>query len=552
MTKKQSTTITILTIIAFILVVMVSSRLWFRLDITKNKTYTISAVVRNLHNEIPDQVRITYFVSDRLKAIHPLPGEIEDLLTEFAAFSRSKIRFISRDPVKSNMLQMVEQFGIVPMQYQTMDQDQSSIVTVYSGIVIEYLDQIDVLPMVFSRETGAPSTLETLEYDLTSRIRSMVRGSVRTLGIIVGDTHRRWDEDYQALQNSFMQAGYQTRLLTWGDEIPETLPALFVLGGVEGLNEIALYQIDRYIQTGGKVLFTVKGVHVETSGNMEARQMTDNGLLDMLEWYGVGVLPEIVLDTAALAMRYQTRTPSGMVQLHIVQNNQWIRVMRENRNPDHPVSANLSGLDLYWASPLYLLGREGVEAAHLFTSTGDAWAMQEPYYVSPEQTFMMDRDAQTTGGRKILGVSLSGIIPSFFADKPILLLSDEVELPEMPLVARPARIIIIGETDFATSFLGVTNGMHNLDFLVQAADWLSNDEDIIGIRPRTVSSERLDKITDPEQRSTAMRFARIINVFLVPLLVVFAGIFLALKRRAKSQLRAVIDRADEKEHQDGV
>ena len=557
MTKKQATTITLLTIIAFVLVIMVSSRLWFRLDITKNKTYTISAVSRNLHNEIPDQVRITYFVSDRLKSIHTLPGEIEDLLNEFAAYSRGKIRFISRDPVKSNMVQFTEQFGIVPLQYQTMEQDQASIVTVYTGITIEYLDQIDVLPMVFSRESGAPSTLETLEYDLTSRIRSLVRGSARTLGIIVGDTNRRWDDDYRVLQGSFLQAGYQPRLLTWGEEIPESIPALFVLGGVEDLHETALYQIDRYIQTGGRVLFTVKGVHVDISGNLEARLMVDGGLLEMLEWYGVGVLPELVSDVTALTMQYQTQTASGMRQIRLIQYPQWIRVRNENRNPDHPVSANFAGLDLYWASPLYLIEREGVTAAPLFSSTRDAWTMREPFQISPELAGMMNRDAASTSGRKILGASLSGIIPSFFADKPKPFLSDETELPDMPFEARPARLIIVGEIDFATSFLGVTNGQHNLDFLVQTADWLSNDDDIIGIRPRTVSTERLDKIISPDQQIAAMRFARITNVYIVPLLVVFAGIFLALRRRAKSQLRAinggtVNDSGSEKEHQDGI
>ena len=63
MTKKQVTIITVLSIAAIVLGLLVSRRLWFRLDLTKNHTYTISGVSKNLYTEIPDQVRITYFLS---------------------------------------------------------------------------------------------------------------------------------------------------------------------------------------------------------------------------------------------------------------------------------------------------------------------------------------------------------------------------------------------------------------------------------------------------------------------------------------------------------
>ena len=543
MTKKQTITITTLTIIAIVLALMVSSRLWFRLDLTKGSTYTISAVSRNLHNEIPDQIRITYYLSDKLKAIHPLPGEIEDLLREYAAFSRGKIRLSVKDPAKADMTSTVEQLGIIPQQIQTMEQDQASLMTIYTGIVIEYLDKVEVLPVVFS--------LETLEYDLTSRIRSMVRGSSRMLGVIAADYSRSWNEDYRLLQGAYIQAGYQLRLIQQGQDIPDTLPALLVLGGAESLDDIALYQIDRYIRAGGKVLFTVKSVYIDTDANLDARLVEDGGLLAMLSSYGVTVLPEIVMDRSALTMQYQTRSATGMMQIRITRNPQWIRVLGENGNAGHPVSANFGGLDMYWANPLQLHPPQGIEAAGLFTSTADAWSMREPFYTNPEIAYLMDRDAASTKGRKILGASLAGIFPSWFYGLPKPLraagpaggLSDE--LPDMPREAQEGRILVIGETDFATSFLSVTGGQRNLDFLVQAADWLCNDDDIIGIRSRAASAGRLDKIVDEEERAAAIRFAQLVNVYLVPLLVIAAGIIFALRRRARAH-------SGEKEHQDGV
>jgi len=547
MTKRQATILSALTITALVLAVLVSRRLWFRLDLTRNKTYTISSVSRNLHNEITDQVRITYYLSDRLKAIHPLPGEIEDLLREYVAFSQGKIRLTLRDPVKANLADQVERLGIAPQQIQTMEQDQASIMTVYTGLVIEYLDNIEVLPVVFS--------LETLEYDLTSRIRALIRERSRLLGVIVGDNPRRWNEQYRPLQSAYTQAGYQFQVINPGGEIPDTLPALLVLGGVETLDESTQYYIDRYIQTGGKVLFSVKSVHVETEETLEARLQYDGGLLAMLSSYGVSVLPEIAMDRSALTMQYQTRGPRGSIQFRITRNPQWIGVLGENGNPQHPASANFGGLDLYWANPLTLNAPEGVEADYLFTSTDEAWSMREPYSTNPENPRLMERDAPETRGRKILGASLAGTFPSWFAGRPKPQQPEGLELPDMPFEAKPSRIIVIGETEFATTFLNVTQGNRNLDFLVQAADWLCNDDDIIGIRNRETGSGRLDKITDNEKRAAAMKLAQIVNIFVVPLLVVVAGVLLALRRRAMAQPRgetAASKTGSEKEPQHGV
>jgi gliding-associated putative ABC transporter substrate-binding component GldG len=521
MTKRQAATLSILVIIIIVLSLMVSRRLWFRLDLTSSKSYTISAVSRNLHNEIPDQIRITYFISDKLKTMYPMPGEIEDLLREYAGYSRGKIQVMVRDPVKMNVANEVEQLGIMPQQIPIFEQDQRSIITVYTGLLIEYLDQIEVLPVVFS--------LETLEYDLTSRIRSMVRGTSRLLGVIVGDKPWSWNEEYRQLQGAYMYSGYQLRLISPGEEIPETLPALLVLGGVESFDDTALYHIDRYIQSGGKALFAVKNIQVDTETTLEARLLSDGGLLSMLSTYGVTVVPEIVMDSSALPMQYQTRTPNGSIQFRIIKNPQWLNVLGENGNPSHPVSANFSGLDMFWAGHLELNAPYGIEADYLFTSTGEAWSIREPFYTNPEAMYLFERDMSETLGVKILGASLAGTFPSWFSGLP----KPDVELPDMPSEARASRIIVVCDTDFATSFMNASGGTRNLDFLVQAADWLCNDDDIIGIRARASQSGRLDKIFDTDSRKSAMQYAQFINVYTIPLLVIAAGVFRAFYGRRK-------------------
>jgi ABC-type uncharacterized transport system involved in gliding motility auxiliary subunit len=256
----------------------------------------------------------------------------------------------------------------------------------------------------------------------------------------------------------------------------------------------------------------------------------------MIASYGVIIRPELALDRNALTLQYQTRMPSGAVQFRIVRYPLWIGVMQDNGNPQHPVSANFSGLDLYWASPLELHPPGGVEAVPLFTSSPEAWIMRDEFYTSPEMPYLFERSAAETMGKKNLGASLSGEFPSFFkgSPKPVRDGSDE-ELPDMPQYASQSRMIVIGDTDFATNMISATNARQNLDFLLRAADWLVSDDDIVGIRSKQPHVGRLDKIFDPDRRAAAMRFVQIVNVGLIPIFVIAAGFVLASRRRKRSR-----------------
>jgi ABC-type uncharacterized transport system involved in gliding motility auxiliary subunit len=538
MTKRAFTIITVLSIAAMVLIVLISQRLWFRLDLTENKAYTISPVSRNLHSEIPDQVRITYYLSEKLAAVHPVPRELEDLLREYAAYSRGKIRLTVRDPLKAGLNREVESLGIIPQQIEVVEQDQTNIAMVYSGIVIEYLDEKEVIPFAFN--------LETLEYDLTSRIRTLVRGNVREAAFLVGDPRKQWSRDYSILNQAFVQSGFRVRTISPGDEIPDSLPALFVLGGVEDLDDWALYRIDRYIQGGGKALFALDGVFVDDSNALQSRAMNDKGLQAMVSFYGATVKPELALDASALTLSYQSVDPSGSRVYRIIRYPLWIGVLPQNGNAAHPVTAAFSGVDVYWASPLELNPPEGVTAVPLFSTTPDAWSETKDFVANPEQSYQFQGELNETKGEKLLGAALTGKFPSWFAGlaKPVREGSEE-ELPDMPAEAKESRIIVIGDTDLASTLVQYTRSDRNFDFFLKAADWLGNDDDIIGIRSRQSSSGRFDKITDTDKKVRAMAFARSFNVIVIPLAVVVLGIFRALQRRRSLQRQG-------KETSDGV
>jgi gliding-associated putative ABC transporter substrate-binding component GldG len=524
MTKKQSTITLLLTLVALVLALAVSSRLWFRADLTRDKAYTLSKVSRELYKDIPNPVTITYYISGKLAQASPIPREIEDMLEEYATHSRGMINVVRRDPDKAKLEADMTQLGMAPRQIQVVEQNQATVAQVYSGILIEYLDQKSVMPWVISTDT--------LEYDLTSRIRALVRNETREIGVIVGDPGKSLDytqngPNYGLMKQAFQASGYEVREIRAGDEIPDSLKVLFVLGGAENLDDWALYRIDRFIQMGGKALFAVNGVTVDAQ-SMQARETKDKGLLAMLAGYGASVNTSMVLDKTALSVTFQMNEMNGFTSYRMVRYPEWIGVLPEDGNPDNPITSRFGGVDLFWASPITVSAPEGVKASTLFTSTKDAWLQTKDFQTNPEMLTVPAAGARA--GRQVLAVALTGTFPGAFAGKakPVREGSTET-LPDMPKSALPSRIVVVGDTNFIERVS--QRDLRNIDFLISAADWLGSDADLASIRNRSSGSGRLDKITDPARRAMVMNLSRGVNVFFVPIVVIVIGLVVCLRRR---------------------
>jgi hypothetical protein len=173
-----------------------------------------------------------------------------------------------------------------------------------------------------------------------------------------------------------------------------------------------------------------------------------------------------------------------------------------------------------------------VEAEILLTTSAQGWVQeQEGFATNPESPALTEGSGP--GGKKILAAALTGIFPSWFQGipKPRREGSAE-ELPGMPAEALPSRILVVADTDLATDLMWYTRSERNLDFILQALDWLGNDDDLLGIRSRSIRTGRLDRIADPVKRAGMMDLARFINILLVPLGIAAAGILVWWKRRA--------------------
>ena len=168
-----------LVFVAAILLAMNTTRYFGRIDMTETKEFTITNTTKEYIKTIPEQVNLTYFISDKVRAIAPAAGQIEDLLFEYAANSRGHISTTSVDPSKNIMEAYAKKMGITAQQVQIYDRNELAYSTVFSGILIQYLDRTMAIPFILDASN--------LEYELSSKIQKLVENTTTKIGLLSGD-----------------------------------------------------------------------------------------------------------------------------------------------------------------------------------------------------------------------------------------------------------------------------------------------------------------------------------------------------------------------------
>lgn len=503
-TRRQQIVILVLVLGVLLLMGLNTSRYFFRADLTEDKAFSISKVSQELFREIPQTVHLTYFVSDRLRSLTPVPGQIIDLLHEYVAYSHGKIRVTIEDPVKQGTVEAAHRFGIVPQQVQVIEKNEQRVSEVYSGLVIEYLDRTLAVPFVFNPDT--------LEYSLTLSIRRIVRNSEGAVAVMIADPARTLKRNFTMLAGQ-LGLSFRVKSVLPGEEIPKGIKVLVVIGGT-GLSAKQVQPIARFVARGGHALFAVKGLHVATERDLSATPVASSPLLDLLASYGVRVGTKMVLDQSARDYRLPQIVFGSLKWQVIGKYPEWVSILPQDVSPSNPITRRFPGLDLLWPSYLTVTSVPGITAERLVTTSPDAWLMAPPYVTNPFRVVGMGTSVATRG-QYLMAAALTGRFPS--------------GEPSVPGAA--SRIIVIADSDFASDLAKFSDSPYNALFLENAVEWLSSDSDLLTIKTRNFREARLNRIQIPETRATAIRVAEVINLVLVPLLVIAAGALRVYFRR---------------------
>lgn len=145
--------------------------LFFRIDLTKNKIYSISDASKKVVSTLNEPLSVNVFFTKNLPApYNSIELYLHDLLEEYSinANKHFNYRFYDVNPIgdsESENRQLANNYGIYPVQIRLIENDEIKFKQAYMGLVLIHGDIIEKIPTITSTDG--------LEYELTTTISKL-------------------------------------------------------------------------------------------------------------------------------------------------------------------------------------------------------------------------------------------------------------------------------------------------------------------------------------------------------------------------------------------
>jgi ABC-2 type transport system permease protein len=162
----------LLYLVVVVLVNLAASTLFFRIDLTKNRLYSLSPASKKVVSTLSEPLTIKVFFTSHLPApYNNIERYLHDLLQEYSIAGNHYFNYqfynISdegNEEARQNR-ELAASYGISPVQIQNIEQDQVKFQMAHMGMALIHGDLVETLPAILSTEG--------LEYKITSTIRKM-------------------------------------------------------------------------------------------------------------------------------------------------------------------------------------------------------------------------------------------------------------------------------------------------------------------------------------------------------------------------------------------
>ena len=302
------------------------------------------------------------------------------------------------------------------------------------------------------------------------------------------------------------------------------------------MDEYSFFPIDQYLMKGGKALFAIDVMNVDIDRNFELEPIKNSPVFSFLDENGIHIEKALLLDENAGSIPVPEKQGDVIIQIQ-EEYPHWVSVVDKNTSQTNPITVRFQGLDLLWPSPLSISENTELKIQPVLKSSENAWLMRDFFSTNPAEKETFRLQAEHSKGQYVLGVAVGGKLNSYYTGKEIPSRAGvKNSWSEIITESDETRLLVIGDSDFASDLIRYSDSPYNLTFLENAAFWLTNDDDLLGIKTRVVRDLRLNRIDDQYKKSTVILSAELLNIYLIPLFVILSGILHTVFRRDKRKL----------------
>jgi ABC-type uncharacterized transport system involved in gliding motility auxiliary subunit len=459
-----------------------------RTDFSEDQLYAISPVTRSLLGRITDHLHVkAYFTGDIQSGDLALAkARLEGVLEEYEALARGRMRVDVVDPQgSSEALLEAGQYGLTPYQSQTIQGIVQVSQPVYLGLLLRYRGREQTIPFVL------PSTLESA---FSQQLDNLLRERVTVVGWYGASSEKTPDPSGYDRARSILGARHEIRPiqgLESGQPVGDDVDLLIVARPAD-LHPRAAYEIDQFVQRGGRLLVCVDQVVIEPT-SLIVHKIERTGLEDLLQAWGARVSPQNVWDDQKATVRITRR---GVLQPISIEYPLFVRLDAKSFDPSLPPVADLQEGMLPWVQPIEPLEPPaGLTRVDLVQSSENAYRVDLLKLVDLDAEHLESQTkanyARGSGRRYPLAIVLSGRFPSPYAKgapapwDPLRPEQGRTTSEAVLSAQNDSQVVVFGDADWMRD--EYVQGNEKL--LANLVDWLVLDDALLALRART-SRER--------------------------------------------------------------
>jgi ABC-type uncharacterized transport system involved in gliding motility auxiliary subunit len=531
---------TIFVVGAVVVVNLISTRVFGRLDLTEAKVYTLSQASKDIVKALPDYLTVKAYISKDLPPeLETQSRYIRDLLDEYRTYSKGKLRFEAIDPTADKKLEEeASQCKVNKLQVQVLRSQKFEVGTHYLGLCFQYAGQNESIP-----ELGQP---EGLEYMVSSLIKRMTQKK-RKIAFTTGHGELDLSQGFQALKQVVSQE-YET--ITHNPstgEIPAEVDAIVVGGPKQSIDEKGRKEMDKFLMKGKGAIFMVDGMVMGSpkgggpegmmAGMPKVGQANDSGLDPLLTAYGFKIGQDFVLDKQNVPGPVEYGGRKMLANMPVFVGVE----VHDPKDKELSILTGVRALVFPFASSIELTGPlKGGKPAQgklwtLAASSPTSWKQTGFFFFSPGTKIEEGKEKGSVG----LAYAYQGKLKSAFAaaaPAPTPGMSTPEPAGTPPSESqKPVRLVVVGDSDFASDeyiqmsrFLPIYQS--GAQMLFNSISWTVEDEALTPVRSKTVTSRPIQVESDKKVWTL-----KAINIAGLPLAFCAFGIVRWRVRRAQRQ-----------------
>lgn len=290
MKRKQYILSFVIILLILIELIILSYRHNLRLDLTKDKHYTLSKATREIIRNLDQPVTIiAYFSKDLPSNLLIFRREFLSILGDYKSYSRGKIVFQIINPNKNEELEnQAVREGISPIIVEVREKDKARQQKAFMGLVIKYKDKKEVIPYI------DPNT--SLEYLLSMNIKKLTVKQKPRIGILQGygcPVFTQMQGFINALSVMYEPVAYNYDTVNYN---LVDYKVLVIIAPKDTLPKGLLAYIERYLASGGSLFLAFNNVEGKLQQNPPMGNIINTGLDSWLRNFGLQVYQKFVID----------------------------------------------------------------------------------------------------------------------------------------------------------------------------------------------------------------------------------------------------------------